>query len=99
MALQRAAPVAAERARDRGVRVGLISLLLASPYGKGATAVGFRYLLVSDCFAPARAAGVPVNTTRPPLLPPSGPRSTTQSARRTTSMLCSMTMTVLPAST
>ena len=35
----------------------------------------------------------------PPFAPPSGPRSITQSAHLTTSRLCSITTTVLPAST
>ena len=54
------------------------------------------------CSCPATAAtssGVPSATTRPPRLPPSGPRSISQSAVLITSRLCSMTMTVLPWST
>ena len=41
----------------------------------------------------------PHQTISPPAAPPSGPRSRTQSAQRTTSRLCSITITVLPAST
>ena len=44
-----------------------------------------RYLPVSESFALRSCFGVPSNTTVPPLLPPSGPISTTQSALRMTS--------------
>ena len=44
------------------------------------------------------ASGVPWNTRWPPSAPPSGPRSITQSACLTTSMLCSITSSVAPAS-
>src|SRR5581483_4482162 len=47
----------------------------------------------------ATTSGGPSATTRPPPSPPSGPRSTIQSAVLMTSRLCSMTRTVLPAST
>ena len=47
----------------------------------------------------AICSGVPTATTRPPRLPPSGPRSMTQSACATTSRLCSITTTELPSST
>ena len=47
----------------------------------------------------ATSSGVPAATIRPPASPPSGPRSMTQSAVLITSRLCSMTSTVLPAST
>ena len=42
---------------------------------------------------------VPMASTRPPPLPPSGPKSITWSTDLTTSRLCSITTTVLPAST
>ena len=44
-----------------------------------------------------RSSGVPSKTSCPPALPPSGPISTTQSAPAITSVLCSITMTVLPS--
>src|SRR5450830_795032 len=44
----------------------------------------------------AICSGVPVAMMRPPLSPPSGPKSMTQSAFLIMSRLCSMTMTVLP---
>ncbi len=47
----------------------------------------------------ATCSGVPAATTRPPASPPPGPRSSTQSAWATTSMSCSTSTTVLPAST
>ena len=47
----------------------------------------------------ATVSGVPSATIRPPRAPPSGPRSTIQSAVLMTSRLCSMTTTVLPVST
>src|SRR5207247_1959672 len=47
----------------------------------------------------AMSSGVPVATTAPPPVPPSGPMSTTQSAVLMTSRLCSITISVLPAST
>ncbi len=47
----------------------------------------------------ATSSGVPAAITSPPRAPPSGPRSMTQSAVLMTSRLCSMTSTVLPAST
>ena len=54
---------------------------------------------VYDLFDRAIFSGVPSATKRPPAAPPSGPRSITQSAVLMTSRLCSMTTTVLPAST
>src|SRR5258706_2452413 len=54
---------------------------------------------VWDCFAVATCSGMPCATTCPPPSPPSGPRSMIQSASAITSRLCSMTTTVLPAST
>src|SRR5439155_11576583 len=47
----------------------------------------------------ATSSGVPTATTFPPWSPPSGPRSTIQSAVLITSRLCSITRTVLPAET
>ena len=44
------------------------------------------------------ASGVPAATSRPPAVPPSGPRSMTQSAAAMTSTWCSTTTTVWPAS-
>ena len=44
------------------------------------------------------SSGVPSATSAPPSFPPSGPRSTIQSAFLMTSRLCSMTRTVFPAS-
>ena len=49
--------------------------------------------------ARATLPGVPEATIFPPPAPPSGPRSITMSASATTSRLCSITTTVLPAST
>ncbi len=45
----------------------------------------------------ATTSGEPWATIRPPPAPPSGPRSMIQSAVLTTSRLCSITTTVLPA--
>ena len=47
----------------------------------------------------ATCSGVPKATTSPPPLPPSGPKSITQSADFITSKLCSITTTVFPRST
>src|SRR6478735_343112 len=47
----------------------------------------------------ATCSGVPDATIRPPPEPPSGPRSTIQSALLMTSRLCSIVITVLPFST
>src|SRR5439155_497204 len=58
----------------------------------------FRYEPVWLALFAAICSGVPSATRRPPPSPPSGPRSTTQSAVLITSKLCSMTTTVLPAS-
>src|SRR5690606_37606266 len=54
---------------------------------------------VCDLEFRATSSGVPTATTWPPLCPPSGPRSITQSAVLMTSRLCSITTTVLPCST
>ena len=44
-------------------------------------------------------SGVPSQTIRPPASPPSGPRSTIQSALAMTSRLCSITTSEWPSST
>jgi len=54
---------------------------------------------VWECFTAAICSGVPIATIWPPLVPPSGPRSMTQSADLMTSTLCSMTRTLSPLST
>ena len=59
---------------------------------------GFSHFPVHDPFAFATSSGVPEATTMPPPSPPSGPRSTIQSAHFTTSRLCSMTTSVCPLS-
>src|SRR5690606_42027448 len=51
---------------------------------------------VCDPGLAATSSGVPVAMTCPPRWPPSGPRSTTQSAVLITSRLCSITTMVLP---
>ena len=51
---------------------------------------------VADFGSRATSSGAPVAITFPPDVPPSGPRSMTQSAHFTTSRLCSMTTIVLP---
>ena len=53
-----------------------------------------RWSPVCECSHAATVSGVPATTTCPPRSPPSGPRSTIQSAVFTTSRLCSMTTTV-----
>lgn len=53
------------------------------------------HLAVTVCAA-AKALGVPSNMMRPPLFPPSGPNSITQSLAAMKSKLCSMMMTELP---
>src|SRR6185437_11227618 len=60
---------------------------------------GARKWPVCDAGVPATVSGVPATRMRPPPAPPSGPRSTTQSAVLITSRLCSITTTVLPWST
>ncbi|PAV66643.1 hypothetical protein WR25_26937 [Diploscapter pachys] len=60
---------------------------------------GARYLPVKLRGSFTTSSGVPVATISPPFTPPSGPRSTIQSAVLMTSRLCSMTTTVLPCST
>ncbi len=61
--------------------------------------MGRRYRAVWLRRERATCSGVPAATTRPPRSPASGPRSITQSALLMTSRLCSITTTVLPAST
>ena len=58
---------------------------------------GLRYWPVKLPSASATCSGVPSAMTKPPALPPSGPRSMMWSAHLMRSRLCSMTMTVLPA--
>ena len=57
---------------------------------------GFSAAPVNDMSCAAICSGVPVATTVPPPLPPSGPMSMIQSAVFITSRLCSMTSTVFP---
>lgn len=64
----------------------------------GAGSSSKRNRRVADPSTPARPAGGPLCRTRPPCSPASGPTSTSQSARRTTSIWCSTTNTELPAS-
>ena len=64
-----------------------------------AARIGTSARPVHEAFTFATCSGVPSATSWPPPEPPSGPRSITQSARFTTSRLCSTTSTVLPAST
>ena len=81
----------------RPVRSGLRGVLAGARCG----AIEHRAQVVAgvERFDSARlASGVPSATSSPPRSPPSGPRSMTQSAHATTSRLCSMTTTVLPAS-
>src|SRR5262249_38808637 len=58
-----------------------------------------RNLPVYDALHAATSSGVPQAIKRPPLWPPSGPRSITQSAVLITSRLCSITTTECPLST
>src|SRR6478609_7776295 len=58
-----------------------------------------KYSPVAEPFLAATCSGVPSAMIRPPRAPPSGPRSTIQSAVLITSRLCSITSTVLPPST
>src|SRR6478752_190693 len=58
-----------------------------------------RYSPVAEPRAAATFSGVPSAMIIPPRSPPSGPRSTIQSAVLMTSRLCSMTSTVFPPST
>src|SRR6185503_7563517 len=58
-----------------------------------------RYSPVAEPLTLATFSGVPSAMIRPPRAPPSGPRSTIQSAVLMTSRLCSITTTVLPVST
>jgi len=57
---------------------------------------GFKNRPVCDPRVLATSSGVPVAIICPPPAPPSGPRSTTQSAVLITSRLCSITTTVFP---
>ena len=55
-----------------------------------------RYGAVRDAFTSRSPSGGPLYRTCPPAVPPSGPTSTIQSARRMISRSCSTTNTVLP---
>ncbi|VFS56212.1 Uncharacterized protein conserved in bacteria [Kluyvera cryocrescens] len=57
---------------------------------------GFRKRAVCEASQLATVSGVPETRISPPPLPPSGPRSTIQSAVLMTSRLCSITTMVLP---
>ena len=57
---------------------------------------GFRYWPVKLRGSSTTCSGVPAATISPPFTPPSGPRSTIQSAVLMTSRLCSITTTLLP---
>src|SRR5664279_3124114 len=81
-----------------------LARLRVAPRAAGATRTrsprtGRRNVAVWLSATVATSSGGPSATTRPPPSPPSGPMSTIQSAVFTTSRLCSMTTTVLPAST
>ena len=54
---------------------------------------------VCDAGSAATSSGVPAAITMPPSSPPSGPMSISRSAHLITSRLCSITTTLLPAST
>src|SRR5690606_13500921 len=59
---------------------------------------GFKNLPVCEALTFTTCSGVPSATIIPPPEPPSGPKSTTQSAVLITSRLCSITTMVLPLS-
>src|SRR5664280_1993386 len=65
-------------------------------YRSACRTLSLRNCPVSESGLRQISSGVPVAMMRPPLSPPSGPKSMTQSAFLMTSRLCSMTMTVLP---
>ena len=65
--------------------------------GRLRPSAGKRKRRVADSGTERRASTGPLCRTRPPALPAPGPTSTTQSARRTTSMSCSTTNRELPA--
>src|SRR5688572_24851376 len=65
----------------------------------GCSSMVRKYFPVCDASTRATSSGVPVATIVPPRVPPSGPRSTTQSPLLMTSRLFSMSSTVLPRST
>src|SRR5450759_1055946 len=94
-------PVGARRLqRTRTEKAPLLGLGAALPrvlrYRSVRRTLSLRNCPVSESGLQAICSGVPVATMRPPLSPPSGPRSMAQSAFLMTSRLCSMTMTVLP---
>src|SRR5690348_1796952 len=72
---------------------------LRCAFAGGASSMRARNCPVYECGVAATSSGVPVAMMRPPPAPPSGPRSTIQSAVLITSRLCSITTTVLPWST
>src|SRR5690606_29178034 len=63
------------------------------------SSTSLRYLPVQLFGLAATCSGVPTATISPPPSPPSGPKSSSQSAILMTSRLCSMTTMVLPFST
>ena len=69
------------------------------PRSEARSSMGRKYWPVAEIGVSAMASGGPSAMTLPPLTPPPGPRSMTQSAVLMTSRLCSTTMTVLPRST
>ena len=69
---------------------------LAAFSGSGMVRAPVRYCPVSGLFAASEIG--PVNTTRPPFSPLSGPSSIIQSAMRIASRSCSTTITVFPPS-
>src|SRR5690606_18447194 len=78
------------------LRGGRASGLLATAAGRSGRAVVdgsifARNWPVYDAGCAATSSGVPVTRMGPPRWPPSGPRSTTQSAVLITSRLCSIT--------
>lgn len=73
--------------------------LLRVPHANTYPSTSRRYAPVALSGMAATSSGRPMATTRPPRAPAPGPRSMTQSATLITSRLCSMTTTVLPAST
>src|SRR6185437_12970941 len=77
----------------------LIRLAASAFFGLAGFRCGARKWPVCDAGVAATVSGVPATRMRPPPAPPSGPRSTTQSAVLITSRLCSITTTVLPWST
>ena len=79
---------------DRFFQMGMAEQLLMA--AAGGMAKGFRKRAVCEASHSATVSGVPETRISPPPLPPSGPRSTIQSAVFITSRLCSITTMVLP---